>query len=184
MCQGAKLSIAAAPSPYATGLIHLLHWLNAGGLQKYELTLEICLISHTNMTAPQDPVPATSALAHFFVGLMKVDGLITVDETSKLSILVRKFSYGLPASPDAILIATESVLAADDFAKWKPNEHLEEALKYYHLFVESGRARNEHHTTLLDLLDILADVDGLSENEQLYLKRMQEHFAQRYATGT
>lgn len=135
----------------------------------------------STMTTPEINT-AGAALAHFFVGLMKADGYISSAEERKVEILVHKFRHGLPCNSDEVLEAQSTILANPSHTEWKPNEHLSEGFVHFDQFVKSGAATEDHMSTILEMLEILAEVDGVTESEQLFLDMIRDGFTKRYGT--
>jgi hypothetical protein len=122
---------------------------------------------------------ANMALAHFLVGLVKADGYISQAEERKIEILVHKFRHGLPGETETIL-ADVALVRSERFEKLMPIDHVTEGFVHFDAFVKSGDAEAEHMETIIEMLTILAEVDGVSASEKLYMDKIKEGFKKRY----
>lgn len=122
---------------------------------------------------------ANLALAHFLVGLVKADGYISQAEERKMEILVHKFRHGLPGEPES-LMGDIALLRSDRFDKHMPIDHITDGFQNFDEFVKSGEADPEHMESIIEMLEVLSEVDGVSASEKLYMDRIREGFKQRY----
>jgi hypothetical protein len=137
----------------------------------------------TPLTISDTPTTkAGAALAHWFVGLMKADGYISSAEERKVEILVHKFRRGLPCTSEDVLESQAVILKDAAFGEWRPKEHLDSGFDQFDIFVKSGDATEDHMSTILEMLEILAEVDGVTDTEQLFLDLIREGFLKRYGT--
>lgn len=113
------------------------------------------------------------------MGLAKADGYISQAEERKLEILVHKFSYGLPGNSETLMDDIKLVGSAR-YEKFMPIDHLNEGFTNFDEFVKSGEAEAEHMETIVEMMDILSEVDGISDSEKLYMDRVREGFKKRY----
>ncbi len=123
---------------------------------------------------------AGAALAHFFIGLMKADGYISKAEERKVEILVNKFRRGLPCTSEEVIDAQSGILQNDQFKDWMPKEHLDAGFDQFDQFVKSDTATEEHMATIVEMLEILAEVDGVTDSEVLFLDMIREGMSSRY----
>lgn len=134
-------------------------------------------MAETDFTPDQN---GSFAVAHFLAGLMKIDGLITKDEKSKVDLLVRRFRSGMPGSPEVVMENLDIIYQDPDFKHFMPNQHMDAGFVFFDDFVASGEAKESHISMILDLVDLLKEVGGSSESELLYLERLAEEFGKRY----
>jgi hypothetical protein len=127
---------------------------------------------------------ATTALSHFFIGLMKADGIVTQAEERKVEILIHKFQRGMPASEEETRDRLKELRDDNSTQGMFPIDHLTAGFAAFDKFVESGEALEAHMTTIVEMLDILMEVDGVSDSETLYMDRMRQEFQSRYGVTT
>lgn len=123
---------------------------------------------------------AGAAIAHFFIGLMKADGYISEGEQKKVKILAHKFERNLPCSEDEVIDAQSTILQDNAHATWMPKEHLDAGFAQFDTFVQSDTATEEHMSTIVEMLEILAEVDGVTDSEMLFLDMIREGMSSRY----
>lgn len=122
---------------------------------------------------------ANLAIAHFLTGLVKADGYVSQAEERKIEILVHKFRHGLPGTPDTI-VDDVALVRGPRYEKHMPMDHLEDGFQNFDEFVKTGEADAEHMETIVEMMDILSEVDGISQSEKLYMERIREGFKKRY----
>ncbi len=123
---------------------------------------------------------AGAAIAHFFIGLMKADGIITPAEKTKVKILAHKFQRNLPCNEDEVMSAQEAILDNSTHNTWMPKEHLDAGFGAFDTFVNTETANEDHISAILEMLEILAEVDGVTDTEMLYLDMIREGMSARY----
>jgi hypothetical protein len=139
-------------------------------------------MSTTPTISEQNTTQAGAALAHWFVGLMKADGYISSAEERKVEILVHKFRRGLPCTSEDVLESQAAIMTDATYGEWRPKQHLDSGFERFDTFVKSGDATEDHMSTILEMLEILAEVDGVTDTEQLFLDLIREGFLNRYGT--
>ena len=126
------------------------------------------------------PTEACSAVVHFFIGMMKADGTVTEAEQRKVEILAHKFRHVLPFDATALVPAMTSAMSQQQYDQHLAMDHMDVGLKYFDAFVASGQAEEEHMSAVLEMLEILMEVDGVTANEELYFSKLKEAFDKRY----
>lgn len=125
---------------------------------------------------------ASLALSHLFMGIMKIDGAITLEEERKLEILLHKLGHDLPGDQAQILENLDVILEDPDMKNWTPQQHLDGCFVFFDEFVASGQATAKHIDSVIDMADLLTEVDGVSPGEIVYLEKIVEGFNFRYRT--
>ncbi|MDX2061900.1 MAG: hypothetical protein SFY70_02445 [Bacteroidia bacterium] len=125
---------------------------------------------------------ANLAISHIFMGLMKIDGAVTLEEERKLQMLLRKLGHNLPGTPEGILANIDEIQTDAELMAWAPEQHLEAAFVFFDEFVSSGEATADHTDAVIDLAEVLSEVDGVSPGEARYLQALGHRFTQQYRT--
>lgn len=130
---------------------------------------------------PSVPISyAEVALAHLVVGILKADGKVTLAEELHAEDVLLQYDAQLPGDAQQINRYVEQIIVDDDYQKWLPSDHLENAVIYYNLFVETGEAYQEHLTAALQMLRTIMEFEDATTNERNYLanalKAFQEEF--------
>lgn len=123
---------------------------------------------------------ASLAMSHFLLGLIKADGVVTAGEESKVKVLVKKFGYGMPGEPDDVMHDVFFMNENARYSDWKAGDHLDQGFQHFDKFVEAGLAERDHMETIVEMLEILSEVDGISDAEIFYMKRLREQLMKRY----
>ena len=123
---------------------------------------------------------ASSSLAHFFVGLMKADGGLSIAEEEKIEILIYKMRHLLPGDHEFTIDKTREVRQEEEFSSWLPNQHLEKGLEYLDEYVASGKSEPDHFSGIMETLEIIMEVGAITPGEKEYIDRMNREFTQKY----
>ena len=123
---------------------------------------------------------ASNSLAHFFVGLMKADGGLSISEEEKIEILIYKMRHHLPGNYEHTIEQTRGIRHAEEYASWVPGEHLEKGLEFLDKFVASGGSEPDHFTGIMETLEIIMEVGSITPGEKEYIDRMHREFTQKY----
>jgi len=126
---------------------------------------------------------ANGALVHIFKGLIKADEALSDKEKARINMIIYKMRHGLPGNHEKVIDDLEITDKDPDYNDWTPQKHGDLALELFDKFVESGGASEEHITTILDLLEIVMEVGGVTQTELTYLDRMKKEFVKRYKTN-
>lgn len=123
---------------------------------------------------------ASSALAHFFTGLMKADGGLSISEEEKIEILIYKMRHLLPGDYEFTIDKTREVRQGEEFSSWVPNQHLEKGLEYLDQYVASGESEPDNFNGIMETLEIIMEVGSITPGEKQYIDRMNHEFSQKY----
>lgn len=126
---------------------------------------------------------ATLAMAHFFLALMKADGNVSQAEIRKVEILAHKFRHGLPGNSEIVPEDVKEMNQSEAHTKMFSMDHVELGLGSFDKFVTSGQAEEEHMHTIIEMMDILAEVDGVTENVQLIMDKIKSGLETRYGVN-
>lgn len=133
------------------------------------------------MALAPDNYLAIQALAHFFLGLMKADGYISLEERSKLSYLLNTYLRDLPCSPEEL---SQEIYALEHdvlCSSWESQLHLQAGLQAYDGYSATQQAGKMATSSVLEVLERLMEVDGIMETEVLFLMQLREGLSQREA---
>jgi hypothetical protein len=133
------------------------------------------------MADAHDNSMAVQALAHFFLGLMKADGFISLEERSKLNYLLNFYLRDLPCSPEEL---SQEIYALEHdplCEKWESGLHLSAGLAAFDDYKKAGPTSNMATSSILDVLQRLMEVDGIMDTEVLFLMQLREGLSQREA---
>ncbi len=123
---------------------------------------------------------ANLSMAHFFLALMKADGVVSEGEIRKIEILSHKFRHGLPGNSDIIPDDVKFMHNDSAFLRMMSMDHVNDGFVAFDKFVESGQAEVEHMETVVEMIDILAEVDGVTPNVKVIMDKIKEGLAKRY----
>lgn len=123
---------------------------------------------------------AQAALAHFFLGLMKADGNISTAETGKIDILYGKFKGQLPGDPDHNRTIFKKLHREPGLEAWTPSMHLDAGIGYWEEYYSSGLADEGNLEALFLMIEVLADVDEIMDEEVDYIQTLQKRIAEKF----
>jgi hypothetical protein len=123
---------------------------------------------------------ANASLVHIFKGLIQADQALTEREKARIQLIIYKMRHGLPGNHEKVISDLALIDSDRDYVNWTPDQHGDVALELFDKFVASGQADETHITSILDLLEIIMEVGGVTASEQAYLERMNREFTQRY----
>lgn len=121
-----------------------------------------------------------AGVIHFFVGLMKADGGISVAEIEKIKILIYKFRTRLPGDYETIRELMEKVLEDYDYKDWDGDKHFEKGLEYWNHYFRKGKSDDSQLEAILDILELVGEIDEMSELEQSFIDRVRQNFVERF----
>lgn len=126
---------------------------------------------------------ANLAMAHIFLALMKADGNVSEGEIRKIEILSHKFRHGLPGNSEVIPDDVKEMHNTADYQKMLSMDHVDLGFAAFDKFVASGQAEEEHMETIIEMMDILAEVDGVTPNVQLVMVKIKDGLQKRYGVN-
>ncbi len=130
---------------------------------------------------PNTPdVKGVEAVAHFFLGLMKADGGISVDEVNEIKILLYKFRHNLPGEYESNFELLEQLKQDPEFSKWDHYQHLDYGLNCWEEFRNSVGANPGILDSIFMIIEILSEIDEVANEEKVYMEKMASEFKERF----
>ncbi len=123
---------------------------------------------------------AAEAMAHFFLGLMKADGMITKAEEARMLHFSTTYKEELPCALPPVLDHINYLRKDPTYEKWPPTEHMSEGLILLDRFISMKGFLRSYLTNLMDMLEMLMEEDGVDDNETHYIKKMEDELTRRF----
>ena len=123
---------------------------------------------------------AAEAMAHFFLGMMKADGVITTAEELKMMQLSHLHEDELPCSFRKVMEQIEFLRSDLSYDRWKSEEHLQSGLDLLDKFIALSGFTRSHVTNLMELLEEVMTEDGIDESERKYFSAMEKELTVRF----
>lgn len=123
---------------------------------------------------------AAEAMAHFFLGLMKADGVITHAEEQRMLHFSHTYKEELPCKLGPVLAHINYLRKDPTYEQWQPSYHIDTGMVLLDKFIAMRGFMRSYITNLMDMLEQLMEEDGVDENETDYLKRMESGLMQRF----
>ena len=119
------------------------------------------------------------ALAHFFVGMLLSDPDLSETEMKKIDIIIYKMRHGLPGKHELMMDVFKHMRHDDTAMALSPEYHLNRGLELLDSYAAAGLLKDVHLEALMDLLDVIAEVGEVTEEEELYLQQARQAFNDR-----
>lgn len=123
---------------------------------------------------------AAEAMAHFFLGMMKADGVITEQEEQKMKSLSQRYEDDLPCSFKSVLEHLDFLRTDLSYDRWNPTEHLVSGLDLLDRFIAMSGFSRRHLTNLMEMLEEVMHEDGIDESERSYFGSMEKELTKRF----
>ena len=120
------------------------------------------------------------AVVHFFLGLMKADGGISVDEVNQIKILFHKFRHNLPGNEDSNFVLLQKLKAEPSVKSWDHYQHLDHGLTCWQEFRDSAGAKPQILDSIFMIIEILSEIDETTNEEQVFMQKMADEFQKRF----
>lgn len=122
----------------------------------------------------------TAGTVHFFQGLMIADGGVSQNEIEKVNILVYKFRRRLPGEYENTVKRVEQMNKDEDYKDWTADDHLDKGLEYWQAYKDSGKADHHHLEAIIDIVEIVSEIDDVTQGEREYIRKMEKEFKRRF----
>jgi hypothetical protein len=122
----------------------------------------------------------TAGIVHFFQGLMLADGAVSQNEIDKVNILVYKFRKRLPGTYENTVQRIDEMNKDADYKNWTADHHLEKGLEFWQAYANSGEADQHHLEAIIDIVEIVSEIDDVTEGEREYIRKMEKEFKKRF----
>ena len=120
------------------------------------------------------------AVVHFFLGLMKADGGISVDEVNEVKILLYKFRHNLPGEYETNFELLEKLKGEPSVSSWDHYKHLDHGLACWEEFRASRGAKPNILDSIFMIIEILSEIDEITNEEKVFMEKMANEFSKRF----